>query len=246
MHKKTYDKKYLSILQGFFNEIKMRGVHLLNIRNGDLIIDVGCGVGYDAELIAKEGVMFIGIDHDIEFIKAAQDNVKSPNVRFIWSDAENINLCNKVADIIRIDRVLQHNNDIRKIIRECKRILKHAGRFQIIDTDYSQLTLKNVDTQFQLTLIEALYKRFRGAENIKLLPFILKSEGFDICEIENFKYEISDFSFANYIIRFDKIINDEYNQGYLQHREYEYWLHYRESLEFSLSLTLTIYNSRLV
>ena len=81
-------------------------VSLSNIKEGDIVLDLGSGAGFDAFLAAKKvgnsGKVF-GIDFTIEMIKKSRELAKSynyKNVEFRQGDIEKLPFENEFFDVI--------------------------------------------------------------------------------------------------------------------------------------------------
>jgi 2-polyprenyl-3-methyl-5-hydroxy-6-metoxy-1,4-benzoquinol methylase len=85
--------------------IHIKGIVKKFINKGDIVLDLGCGIGITTEFIKNRGADVVGIDISPEIIKYACKTV--PNVEFICEDILNINL-KKKFDVICIFDCLEH------------------------------------------------------------------------------------------------------------------------------------------
>ena len=97
----------------------------LNIKNSDLLLDVGCGTGlFDFNCNA------VGIDPSIELLQQSSNNQN--NIIKIQAKAENIPFKSNVFDKV-ISVTSMHNfGDIKKGIKEIKRVGKKDFAFSIL------------------------------------------------------------------------------------------------------------------
>ena len=130
---------------------------------GSRVLEVGCGVGAQTEIIASQNpnVEFTSIDISKESLKYAQkriDEAGISNVLFLNQDAYNLNFEEDSFDHVFICFLLEHLSDPMAALSECKRVLKPIGKISIIEGDhgstffypYSTAAMKAVNAQVQL------------------------------------------------------------------------------------------------
>jgi ubiquinone/menaquinone biosynthesis C-methylase UbiE len=93
------------------------------------LLDLGCGDGTKLIEFAERGYEVWGVDVSGDGIELCRKVMPSGN--FIESDLESIDLPNAHFDYIRIDNVLEHLPDPRRVITECYRMLKKRGKLFI-------------------------------------------------------------------------------------------------------------------
>jgi arsenite methyltransferase len=109
------------------------------IHQGDLVVDVGSGAGFDsliaARLVGPKGKV-IGIDMTIEMIDRAQAGAKSmglTNLEFREGLADELPISDEFADVIISNGVLNLTPDKNTTMKEWARVLKPGGRIFIGD-----------------------------------------------------------------------------------------------------------------
>lgn len=110
---------------------RVRNSYLLKFlqpKRGDRILDVGCGVGYFADLLTEKGAEVWGVDLDRDSIRVAR-LVLSERVKF--ASAESLPFDDNSFDKILCSEVLEHISDDKKAIREILRVVKPGGRILI-------------------------------------------------------------------------------------------------------------------
>ena len=110
-----------------------------HVKEGMTVIDFGSGPGHDlfiaAELVGKTGKA-IGVDFTDEMIKEATESALKRglnNVELIKSNIANINLPDKIADIIISNCVINLSTNKESVFKEAYRLLKNSG--MLIDAD---------------------------------------------------------------------------------------------------------------
>lgn len=112
---------------------------LANIKEGDTVLDLGSGAGFDCFLSAKkvgDSGKVIGVDFSKEMIQKAQENAKKlkyNNVDFILGDIENLPIEDDSIDIIISNCVINLAPDKSKVFSESHRVLKEGGRMYVSD-----------------------------------------------------------------------------------------------------------------
>ena len=116
----------------------------LRLRDGDTVLDVGCGIGIEARRIANEcpGVRVIGLDRE-SMIAEAQDRAgaEGASIRWLSGQAENIPLPDDSVDACMTERVLMYLPDPALGIAEMVRVLKPGGRVSCFELDYDAAML---------------------------------------------------------------------------------------------------------
>ncbi|GAG82619.1 unnamed protein product, partial [marine sediment metagenome] len=109
------------------------------IRNGDVVLDLGSGAGFDCFIAAKKvGDLgkVIGVDMTLNMIKKAEDNAKKygfNNVEFRIGDIDNLPVENNSIDVIISNCVINLTPDKLKVFMEAYRVLKDNGRMFVSD-----------------------------------------------------------------------------------------------------------------
>lgn len=109
------------------------------IKEGDVVLDLGSGAGFDAFLAAKrvgESGKVIGVDITEEMIEKAKRLAKKngyKNVEFILGDIESLPLDDESVDVIISNCVINLAPNKKKVFAEARRVLKNDGRMFVSD-----------------------------------------------------------------------------------------------------------------
>lgn len=109
------------------------------MKEGDAIIDLGCGAGNDcfvARSIVGESGKVTGLDFTDEMLNKAKQNAAKlgyTNVEFIKGDIENIPVADALFNVVISNCVLNLVPNKEKAFSEIKRILKPGGHFCVSD-----------------------------------------------------------------------------------------------------------------
>lgn len=113
----------------------------MNVSPASEILDVGCGSGWAARLLAERsgGGHVIGIDVSDEMVRVAREqSINLPNVEFQLASAESLPFPDKTFTHAFSMESLYYYADIAKALREIARVLKPGGVFVTVVDLYQE------------------------------------------------------------------------------------------------------------
>jgi ubiquinone/menaquinone biosynthesis C-methylase UbiE len=124
---KQYGKSFISSPENIPRILKF-----LRKNNVKRVLDLGCGTGGDVVYLAKQGFEVYGIDVAKEAVRVAKESLKAKKLKAnlkVGSIYEELPYEDDFFDAAISIRVIHHAGikDIRKLIKEIKRILKPKG-----------------------------------------------------------------------------------------------------------------------
>jgi arsenite methyltransferase len=151
------------------------------IKQGDIVLDLGSGAGLDCFLASKKvgccGKV-IGVDMTPEMIEKAKKNAENygyKNVEFRLGEIENLPVENNSVDIIISNCVINLVPDKIKAFQEAYRVLKQDGRAFISD-----MVLLEALTEEQKNSEDLLCSCVAGALLKENYIALLKKAGFEV------------------------------------------------------------------
>ena len=140
--------KYLSKVYDQINpfiwneEMRTEALDLLDIEDGDRVLDVGCGTGFATEGILERTAHVHGLDQSVhQMEKAWQKFGKRDRVRFYRGDAERLPFENDTFDIVWSSGSIEYWPDPVAALVECRRIANPGGQVLVVGPNYPSNTV---------------------------------------------------------------------------------------------------------
>jgi len=218
--------KYIDSIP-YFNDVKMKTYELLQLKEANAVLEIGCGMGNDVyrmASLAPDESMLTGIDRSAFMIKKARINPMfeaRKNVKFKVADGRTLPFEPQSFDRCRIDRTLQHVSNPKKVVSEVYRVLEPAGILVVYDNDWSSFSLSLADKRLS-RIIENYWcdALVNGRIGCRLKAYF-SAVGFADIALYPTTLVLDDFEVADKIYDIQKTVNNALLDGLLTSLEAE-------------------------
>jgi SAM-dependent methyltransferase len=146
-----FDENLKSIKNNLYSAIQAKFLDSYfrkKIKSGSKVVDIGCGIGFYSNMMAKNGAHVLGIDPNPEYVKIAQKNgidgteFKTMNIGFPKSLND---IPTSSADYVFMSDALlfyfvpikkENQANIQTLFSDIRRILKKDGKFISVEPHY--------------------------------------------------------------------------------------------------------------
>jgi SAM-dependent methyltransferase len=97
---------------------------------GELVVEVGCGIGIDGSRFVEGGVRYVGVDQSDVAVRTARRSFDMLGLKgaVVQGDATALPIASASVDFVYSNGVLHHIPDTAGAVREIHRILRPGGR----------------------------------------------------------------------------------------------------------------------
>jgi len=159
------------------------------IAPGQVVADLGCGVGGDTLMLARHvapgGGRATGIDINrtaVEFAARRPDAAGLP-VAFRQGDAMALGFGAGELDAVWMERVLSHADDPPAILREIRRVLRPGGQAVLHEFDWRTFVLDAPDREVTEFLVARLASGMANPAVARSLARLCRDAGFSRVEV---------------------------------------------------------------
>ncbi|MFX1363268.1 MAG: class I SAM-dependent methyltransferase [Promethearchaeota archaeon] len=129
---KFYDRRYFQVISETYKHLTYQYVQRIVsamveacARKKDVLLDVGCGIGWLLEVGRNIGCDVTGIDIALSGIKVAKERLGNTN--FVVSDAHFFPFRDKAFDVVSCVWLLEHVENPEQVLKEIFRVLSARG-----------------------------------------------------------------------------------------------------------------------
>ncbi len=180
----------LKYLKKYFHNLK-----------GKMLLEIGPGKGHDVIQFAQSGAMVTAIDISKNSLESSKELAKKngllKKIKLIQMDAHDMKFRNNQFDVIFIKTTLMHLN-YRKVINECKKVLKKDGIL---------ISIEPLNENVLIKLYRILFSKFKETK-----PKYLEYNDLIVISKNFRKYYIKVFYLFSFISLIFKNNRTMYNQ----------------------------------
>lgn len=188
--------------------IKKKAVEMLGLTEDATPIDLGCGTGFDAELMAaKTKQRVVAVDNSEKMISLAARQSQFKHVSYQVADVNQLFYLNDSFSHTRMDRLLVSQKDRYATFDEALRITKQGGKLCITDVDFGSIVLYPFNKEIQRVINRwqlIVENPYIGRE----LYALFVSHGLKNIKLDCDVYINQDYKDLLSIINVDQIIDD--------------------------------------
>jgi ubiquinone/menaquinone biosynthesis C-methylase UbiE len=154
----------------------------LDLKPGARIVEIGCGSGSIARMIADRPSVgdVVGFDPSPILIERARHvSAAASDVSFQVADGRDLPMPDASFDAAVLHRVLSHAPSPEELVAEAFRVLVPGGRVVVFDGDYSTITLATGDHDPLEVCVAAMVSAFvNDPWVVRRLPVMVQTAGF--------------------------------------------------------------------
>lgn len=165
---------------------KQRLTELLALQPGGHVLDVGCGTGDDARVMAtrvgRTGRV-VGVDNSEAMIAEARRRAEAESLAIDYRvvNAMQLPFDDESFDATRADRSLMHVPDARQVLSEMQRVTKTGGRVGVFEVDFETLTIDADDRVLARKISHTWCDGFKNGWLGRRMPRLFAELG--LCEV---------------------------------------------------------------
>lgn len=200
----------------------------MNVREGSRVLEVGCGLGFDAislaRIVGKSGRV-VAVDCSRTMLQEARTRAESLGlcIDFQLADAGHLETADDTFDCARVDRTLQHIPEPKKVLREMARVTKSGGRILAYEPDWGTFTIGSANRQTTRKIADFWCDSFKSGWIGRYLYEYLREVGLYDVQVYPSTLVITELGLAEKVFDIFKNAEKAVNQGLLSGSEISTW-----------------------
>ncbi len=93
-----------------------------------IVLDIACGTGFGADILARQAANVIGADIDLEAIQTCRKSWNRENLEFRCIDGTDLPFPDNHFDVITSFETIEHTTKYDAMVAELRRVLKSDGK----------------------------------------------------------------------------------------------------------------------
>ena len=167
---------------------RLRTLKALALKNGEAVLDAGCGTGLlleqEARIVGPTG-RAEGVDFSDAMLAHARRRCEQlAQVNLQQGSIETLPFEDESFDAVSCTQTLLYVKDMDRALSEIYRVLKPRGRIAIIETDWRSAILHSTDAEVARKVFDAWDRAVVNANLPRRLGPILRQIGFETPRVE--------------------------------------------------------------
>jgi ubiquinone/menaquinone biosynthesis C-methylase UbiE len=181
----------------FWREVKAKTVAALELKAGHDALDLGSGLGDEVRAMAASARVAVGVDAS-EFLVEEARRRTDPNldVSFVHARAEELPFPDAAFDRLRVERTLQHVDDLGAAMAELWRVARPGARIVALEPDWDTLVVDAGPLSSTRAVTSAWADSIRNPAAGRQIARRLRGLGALDVSVEPRTSAITDFAFA--------------------------------------------------
>jgi ubiquinone/menaquinone biosynthesis C-methylase UbiE len=210
-------------------QIRVNSYGYLGLKEGDVVLDAGCGLGFDAirmaAMVGRTGQV-VGVDLSERFIAIAGAKAKSTGlpVSFRTGDLRNLPFPDASFDAVRIQTTLQLIDNPGQVLDELIRVLRPGGRLVAIEPDWETYVCDPGDRTIPQIFFRFCADQFADGSTGRKLFRYFRERGLSGVTIHPEPLILNDFALAVKMTNMEQFLTVAQEKGVLKCDEVAHWL----------------------
>jgi len=220
---------YLDLIHSmpFFQECKRRSYENLAIRPGASVLEIGCGNGMDATILAGmagPAGQVIGIDVSSTMLASARArDCAGSTPGYMLCDAAALAFPDGTFDAVRADRVLQHTKDPSAVLREMARVTRRDGKIVVFEPDWETFTIWPGEREVTRKILNFWCDRIPSGWAGRSLYAAFSQAGLSDVEVTPVSLVLTSLPLARRIFDLETTVSLAVQAGIVSSRQAESW-----------------------
>jgi ubiquinone/menaquinone biosynthesis C-methylase UbiE len=215
-------------------QMRRQSVALLGLREGDRVLEVGCGTGEDTQALAAivgTTGRAVGVDSSETMIAEARSRARECGlpVEFQVGDAHRLEFADDTFDAVRVERTFMHLDDPGRALCELIRVVRPGGRVLIGEPDWETLVLDVPDRPLTRKILNFGCDTYRHGWIGRQLPGYLRAHGLAEITVLPATMILTDLALASQIFMLRAAAEQAQAAGVIESDEAERWLDHLEA-----------------